>query len=227
MDPVTTRTITPGLYILTAVCGVVDAASFLALGNVFSEIMTGNLMFLAFRIGQGDLGSALPLYLVPLVSFSLGAVGCGYLLKSRRVRGRRRLGFVVICVLVAVAAVLAWTWSLPGDSTQAMVVVAILAFSMGMQNAMVLYHVVPDVATNVMTLTMVRLLSNLSIIGGDNARWNYRVLSLATFFVAAGVGAFLVQFGAWAPLALGVLLYLLALPMLLTWRSPADSDAVA
>ena len=47
------QTITPGIYMLTAACGLIDAATFLALGGVFAEIMTGNIMFLAFEIGQG------------------------------------------------------------------------------------------------------------------------------------------------------------------------------
>ena len=29
------RSITPGIYLLTAVCGLIDATTFLALGNVF------------------------------------------------------------------------------------------------------------------------------------------------------------------------------------------------
>ena len=71
----------------------------------------------------------------------------------------------------------------------ASVIVGILALAMGMQNAAVLFHPVPDVATNVMTLTLVRLLSNWSLVGEDNARWHFRVGSLTIFFVSAAVGA--------------------------------------
>ncbi|MGI9196699.1 MAG: YoaK family protein [Candidatus Nanopelagicales bacterium] len=217
------RDITIGLYLLTAVCGIVDAATFLGLGNVFAEIMTGNLMFLAFRTGQGELSSALPIYLTPLAFFSAGAVGCGYLLWTRRIAGRRRLGFVVVCVLVWAAAILALWWEPEAPTTQATVVVGVLAFAMGMQNAMVLYHVVPDVATNVMTLTLVRLLSNWSVIGGDNSRWHFRVASLATFFAAAAVGAFLLRFGVGVTLAAAALVYVVALPILLLGHSTADA----
>jgi uncharacterized membrane protein YoaK (UPF0700 family) len=79
-----------------------------------------------------------------------------------------------------------------------MIVVGVLSFAMGLQNAAVLYHAVPDVATNVMTLTLVRLLSNWSVVGGTNQRWKYRAASLSVFFVAALVGAVLVRISAGA-----------------------------
>ena len=217
------RTITPGVYLLTAVCGLIDAASFLALGGVFAEIMTGNIMFLAFQIGQGGGWEVVPRFLVPLVAFSLGAVGCGFLLMSARFGARRRHAFVVVAALVAAATLLAFVWSPQQQSSAAMVIVGILAFAMGMQNAAVLHHAVPDVATNVMTLTLVRLLANWSIVGGTNQRWQYRVASLSIFFVAALVGAVLVRVSAGAALAAALILYLVALLFLIRGRSPADA----
>lgn len=216
------RSITPGVYLLTAVCGLIDAASFLALGGVFAEIMTGNIMFLAFQIGQGGGWDVVPRFLVPLAAFSLGAVGCGFLLMSPRFGERRRHAFVVVAVLVAIATLLALVWMPAPEGTQAMIIVAILAFAMGMQNAAVLYHAVPDVATNVMTLTLVRLLSNWSVIGGGNQRWKYRAASLSIFFVSALIGAALVRISAGAALAVALIVYLVALPLLVLGRSPAD-----
>jgi uncharacterized membrane protein YoaK (UPF0700 family) len=35
------------IYLITGVCGLVDAACFLSMGHVFAETMTGNLLFLA------------------------------------------------------------------------------------------------------------------------------------------------------------------------------------
>lgn len=221
------RTITPGLYLLTAICGVIDATSFLALGDVFSEVMTGNIMFLAFEIGQGRGVEALPIYTVPLVTFSVGALGAGFLLRSPRLGGRRRHAFIAITALVAIAALLALLWDPQPRSGYAMIIVGVLAFAMGMQNAAVLAHPVPDVATNVMTLTLVRLLSNWSIVGGTNARWQFRVASLAIFFLGAILGAVLVRFGPAPGLWVATLLYLIALPLLLFGRSPHDTEGAA
>jgi uncharacterized membrane protein YoaK (UPF0700 family) len=111
------RSITPGIFLLTAVCGVIDATCYLALGGVFAEIMTGNLMFLAFALGQGQGIEAVPYFLVPLVSFSFGAVCCGYLLRTPRLGGGRRHGFLLVAVLVAVAFVLAIIWQPQARST--------------------------------------------------------------------------------------------------------------
>jgi uncharacterized membrane protein YoaK (UPF0700 family) len=216
------RTITPGVYLLTAVCGLIDAASFLALGGVFAEIMTGNIMFLAFQIGQGGGWDVVPRFLVPLAAFSIGAVGCGFLLMNPRFGERRRHAFVVVAVLVAIATLLALVWMPAPEGSEAMIIVAILAFAMGMQNAAVLYHAVPDVATNVMTLTLVRLLSNWSVVGGNNQRWQFRITSLSVFFVAALMGAALVRISAGAALVVALAVYLVALPFLILGRSPAD-----
>ena len=40
-----------GVYCITAVCGMLDAASFLGLGLIFVETMTGNILLLSFSLG--------------------------------------------------------------------------------------------------------------------------------------------------------------------------------
>jgi uncharacterized membrane protein YoaK (UPF0700 family) len=212
---------TPGFFLLTGICGVIDAVCFLALGGVFAEIMTGNLMFAAFALGEGRFAVDFVQFAVPLVCFTVGAVVGGYVLRNQRFAGHRRTGFVIAALLVAVAALLAVAWEPSGTSTSARVVVGILALAMGLQNALVLTHGVPDVATNVMTLTLVRVLSNWSILGGDNARWNYRVGSIAAFVAGAATGAFLVRFGAAAGLVAAAVLYAVALVWLLKGKSPS------
>lgn len=212
---------TPGFYLLTAICGIVDAVCFLALGGVFAEIMTGNLMFAAFALGQGRFAVDFVQFAIPLACFTVGAVAGGYILRNKRFAGHRRIGFVWTAGLVIVAAVLALIWEPSGTSTTARIVVGILALAMGLQNALVLVHGVPDVATNVMTLTLVRVLSNWSILGGDNARWNYRVGSIAVFVTGAAVGAFLIRFGAGVGLLAAAAVYVVALVWLLRGRSPS------
>lgn len=211
---------TPGFFLLTAICGVIDAVCFLALGGVFAEIMTGNLMFAAFALGEGRFAMDFVQFAIPLACFTMGAVIGGYVLRNRRFAGHRRTGFVVAAALVTAAALLAVVWARSGTSSTARVVVGVLALAMGLQNALVLTHGVPDVATNVMTLTLVRVLSNWSILGGDNARWNYRVGSIVVFVAGAAMGAFLVRFGAAAGLVAAAILYLVALVWLLKGKSP-------
>jgi len=214
-------TTTPGVFALTGICGVIDAACFLKLGGVFAEIMTGNLMFAAFSLGEGRLAMDFWQFAVPLIAFTFGALVGGYVLRSKRLRTHQRMGFVWTFVLVVFAAALAAFWQVEGTSTQARIVVAVLALAMGLQNALILVHGVPDVATNVMTLTLVRVLSNWSIIGGDNKRWQYRVGSLAIFTAGAAVGAFLSRWGAEFSLIAAALLYALALVWLVRGKAPA------
>lgn len=212
-------TTTPGVFLLTAICGVIDAACFLALGGVFAEIMTGNLMFAAFALGEGRFAVDFMQFAIPLFFFTVGAIIGGYVLRNPRFENHRKIGFAWTGVLVVVAAILAVMWEPSGTSTTARIVVAVLALAMGLQNALVLVHGVPDVATNVMTLTLVRVLSNWSILGGDNKRWNYRLGSLACFVAGAASGAFLIRFGAAAALVLAAALYLVALVWLLRGKS--------
>lgn len=218
---------TPGLFTLTAICGVIDAACFLALGGVFAEIMTGNLMFAAFSLGEGRFAMDFLQFAVPLGAFTIGALAGGYALRSARFQGHRRLGFVWCFTFVVIAATLAAIWQAEGTSLHARIVVAILALAMGLQNALVLVHGVPDVATNVMTLTLVRVLSNWSIIGGDNKRWQYRIGSLAVFTTGAAVGAFLTRWGAEFALAAAALLYAVALVWLLRGKAPTPEPATS
>ena len=216
-------TTTPGIFALTGICGIIDAACFLKLGGVFAEIMTGNLMFAAFSLGEGRFAMDFLQFAVPLVAFTIGALIGGYALRNDRLRGHRRAGFAWTFTLVVIAAVLAVSWQVEGTSTQARIVVGVLALAMGLQNALVLVHGVPDVATNVMTLTLVRVLSNWSIIGGDNKRWQYRIGSLAVFTLGATVGAFLTRWGADVALVTAAVLYAVALVWLLRGKAPSPA----
>ena len=38
--------IRPGLYLVSAVCGIIDSTCILSLGGVFAEMMTGNLLLM-------------------------------------------------------------------------------------------------------------------------------------------------------------------------------------
>ena len=58
---------------MTAVTGMVDAVSFLALGHVFTANMTGNVVFLGFAIG-GAAGLSISGSLMALICFAVGAL---------------------------------------------------------------------------------------------------------------------------------------------------------
>lgn len=198
------------LFLITSMCGFVDAACFLSLGQVFAEMMTGNLLLFCFYIGTGyplfqNVG-----YLVALAAFALGAITGGRI--NRGPRADTRFGFAIegLFLFVAVALVIA----IGADASRLVQgsIVAMLAFAMGLQNALLRKHGVPDLATNVMTLTMTALFSDSPLAGGANERWKRRAGSVGLFMASALAGAFLtIHIGPWAPLLIAVVLFALAL----------------
>src|SRR5436309_4241730 len=92
------------IYLITSVCGLVDAACFLSMGRVFAEIMTGNMLFLCFAIGTGQSIFADTKYLLVVAAFLLGAMAGGRLLRGPR--AELRIGFAVEWLLLVTALVL-------------------------------------------------------------------------------------------------------------------------
>jgi uncharacterized membrane protein YoaK (UPF0700 family) len=200
----------PALYLITGVCGLVDAACFLSLGGVFAEIMTGNLLFLCFALGAGRPIEGIGKYVLALAAFAAGAAVGGRLVRGPR--QETRIGFAVEWVLLA-AALLATLALHPGHEGAARdLVVSLLALAMGLQNALIRRHGVPDLATNVMTLTVTALIAESQLAGGGNERWERRLGSIAVFLVSATLGAVLTtRLAPWAPLSLALALFTLAL----------------
>lgn len=206
-----------GIYVITGICGMLDAACFLGLGHVFAEIMTGNLVYLAFAVGtlgtHNDL-SVFP-YVTVLATFALGAIVGGRLVHWPGTVGRHRMGFAVEWVALVAATVITGATHAGPHGDPRFWVTGILAFGMGVQNAMVRRWGIPDLATNVMTLTMTGLIADSPLAGGPNTRAARRAGSIAIFFVSATFGAFLVRYGAVWPQVVAVVLLTFDLPILL------------
>lgn len=194
------RNVTTGLYLISAICGLVDSVCFLALGHVFAEMMTGNLLLLAFSIGKGQLLEGSAQYLPAIISFTLGALLGGRLLRGPKKLQERRVGFAIEGVILWGATALAAIGRPEADNFAGQVLIAMLALGMGIQNAMVRVHGVPDLATNVMTLTYTGIIADSGLAGGDNRNWRRRALSIGLFCLSAAVGALLLQFGTAWPL---------------------------
>jgi uncharacterized membrane protein YoaK (UPF0700 family) len=221
-----------GMFGLTAICGLVDATCFLALGGVFAELMTGNLLLIAFALARGDLFSAhVVAGLFAILPFMLGALLAGVFANARHPMAGRIIGYPVEYAVVLLATLVAvltdprrigplehdLASGSPGEWARP-VIVGLLAFGMGMHNALMRRHGVPDVATNVLTLTMTGLLSESRWAGGSSPHWQRRVLSILIFVAAAALGAWLLRYGAAAPLLLASLIFTLALWPLMKGR---------
>jgi uncharacterized membrane protein YoaK (UPF0700 family) len=208
-----------GLYLIAAVSGLADAACFLGLGHVFAEMMTGNLLFCIF-LGTGNHIFWHGGYLLALGMFALGAVTGGRILRSAR--GHTRLGYALEWIFLALAVALSMTLPLESVPLTAMFVLAPLAFAFGLQNALVRKHGVPDLATNVMTLTFAAYVAETRIGGGQNDQWRRRVGSIGLFMAGATLGAVLTKMaGPWAALLAGLIVFTVALTGLTRHKPPA------
>jgi uncharacterized membrane protein YoaK (UPF0700 family) len=210
-----------GVYAITAVCGMLDAATFLGLGHTFVETMTGNILLLAFTLGTRAGGQpASPLvgtnvwpYIAALACFAAGSVAGGRLVQAGELG--RRAGFVADAGLVGLAALsVALTHPGPADGARYLVI-GILSFAMGIQNALMRRWGIRDLATNVMTLTLCGLLAESTLGGGANPRALRRGTSIGIFLIGAIAGAALAGFGVLWPVLAAFVLFSLAIPILM------------
>jgi uncharacterized membrane protein YoaK (UPF0700 family) len=202
------------LLILTAVTGVVDAVSILALGRVFVANMTGNVVFAGFAI-VGAPGFSLSSSLFALAGFLAGAAIGGALI-TRTGQDRAvllRAGVIAEVVFVAAALAVAATSAAPGVSrgtttiagppfgaatTDA--VAALLAVGMGIQNAVARKLALPDLTTTVLTMTLTGIGADLRASyradakgrAAARAALGRRLLAIATMVAGGMTSAWLV-----------------------------------
>ena len=157
----------PLLLALTVVTGLVDAFSYLVLGQVFVANMTGNVVFLAFALAGAGRFSILA-SLVALASFSLGAL----------------IGGGVISRTAALHS--------PESGPGRHILILLLAVAMGLQNATARKLAVPDLTTTVLTLTITGIAADSRLAGGAGSRVGRRLLAALAMFLGALGGGLLV-----------------------------------
>jgi uncharacterized membrane protein YoaK (UPF0700 family) len=201
----------PLLLGLTVVTGLVDAFSYLVLGQVFVANMTGNVVFLGFALA-GASGFSIPASLVALGGFSLGALTGGRL--STQLGGHRgrllAVAGAVEALLVGASVGVAATASNPGSGVARYVLIVLLGLAMGTQNAAARKLAVPDLTTTVLTLTITGIFADGRLAGGAASRVGRRLLSTLAMFLGGLAGALLVLRVS-TPLGLGVALSVLCL----------------
>jgi len=194
-----------GLFVLTAVSGIVDAISFLGLGHVFTANMTGNVALLAFAAAGAPSISA-PRSITSLAAFLSGAGLGGYF--GRGIAGPFRRRWLFLCATseaaLLVAAAIAGI-AIGGDSTALVdrqyAVIVLTALAMGLRNATVQQLAVPGLTTTtVLTTTMTGLAADFALAGGSHPHMRRRLGSIASLFVGAALGAVLLRFGLSVPL---------------------------
>jgi uncharacterized membrane protein YoaK (UPF0700 family) len=181
----------PLLFGLTLVSGLIDAVSFLRLGHVFVANMTGNVVLLGFGIG-GAKDISIVGSLIAIAFFMLGALIGGRLSRRHTESGAHLLWETTLSKIVLMLAAAATAWFFGTGGGIAYVIIALLAISMGVQNAAVRSMAVPDITTTVVTQTITGLAMDWTLAGGDNIRWRRRAASVVIMFLGALIGAILI-----------------------------------
>ena len=174
---------------MTFVTGIVDAASFLALGHVFTANMTGNIVFLGLALG-GATGLSAPRSLLALVAFLLGALVGGRWAPQGTAKGW------IVPVIVAEAGFLAAAAAVSAGVRGPIKIYGVIAatgLAMGLRNAVVRRIAIPDMTTTVLTLTVTGIAADSSLAGGNNPRWQRRSGAVVAMLLGAAAGAAMVQ----------------------------------
>jgi uncharacterized membrane protein YoaK (UPF0700 family) len=189
--------------VLTLLSGLVDAVCYLGLGRVFTANMTGNVVVLGFA-AAGAPGFSVTATLTSLGVFLVGAVVGGRITRHIPARsGTLTLAVALEAVFVAAAAAVACSAATVATGWGRYATIALLAFAMGIRNAVIRRLSIPDLTTTVLTMTLTGLASDSSLAGGNNRRAPRRVFSALAMLAGAVAGAALfLHRGPGLPLAL-------------------------
>ncbi len=185
--------LTRTLLVLTLTTGVIDAASYLGLGRVFAANMTGNIVLLGFGIA-GSSGLPVVAPLVSLAAFLTGAtVGgrMGAMLAPKEAHLSRAM--VIEIGVTALATLIAIVFDITPGRFSGDLIIALLAFAMGIRNATVRRLKVADLTTTVLTMTLTGLAADSPPAGGDGKGSWRRAAAVASMLVGALAGALLVK----------------------------------
>jgi uncharacterized membrane protein YoaK (UPF0700 family) len=181
----------PGaLLALTFTTGVVDAASYLGLGHVFTANMTGNVVLLGFALAGASGFSAWP-SLVALAAFFAGAHLGGRLKRAVSTQRRRWFGIALTgeVVLLLASSLLAIGLVPDGHNGRRFLVIALSSAAMGIRNATVRALGVTDLTTTVLTMTVTGLASDSIKTPAARRAAARRVGAVVAMLLGALVGA--------------------------------------
>lgn len=185
--------LTRTLLVLTMTTGVIDAACYLGLGRVFAANMTGNVVLLGFGIA-GSTGLPVVAPLVSLGAFLLGAVVGGRMgagLPPKEAHLSRAM--LTEVGLIALATLIAIVFDITPDRFSGDLIIALLAFAMGLRNATVRRLKITDLSTTVLTMTLTGLAADSQLAGGKgHGNWR-RGAAVWSMLIGAVVGALLVK----------------------------------
>ena len=192
------------VVVLTLTTGAVDVISFLALGNVFSSVVTGDLVLLGAAAGTGRPELAVHSG-VALAGYMVGVAAGAPLAARRHDATGTWPPSVTVTLAVELVILVAFSvgWELAGAHPSAgaqLALVAVLAAAMGLQAAAV--RRLGQMSTTYLTSTLTALVAGL--VTGSKPDGMARSLGvLATLIIGAVVASVLLEEArAWVPLVI-------------------------
>ena len=197
------------VVLLTLTTGAVDVTSFLALGNVFSSVVTGDMVLLGAAAGTGR--PELAVHSGVALAGYLAGVAAGAPLAARRQRGTATYGTgtwppgvtVTLVAELVILAAFSVGWELAGTQPSGsgqLALVAVLAAAMGLQAAAV--RRLGQMSTTYLTSTLTAVVAGL-VTGSKPDGMARSVGVLATLIVGAIAASILLeQARAWLPLVI-------------------------
>jgi uncharacterized membrane protein YoaK (UPF0700 family) len=224
-SPLGARQTAAALLTLTAVTGLVDAVSYLALGRVFVANMTGNVIFLGLAV-EPNSGLSVIAALVAIGGFVLGALTGGRAAHTLDARPARWLAtaFSVEALLLGLVALLTSIGVAPLTGDGRFATIALLATALGIQNSTVRHLGVADLTTTVLTLTLTGLAADSRAAHGPGAKPYRRLASVAAMLGGAAAGAGILHWSSSAVIALAAVLVAAVAATFLAHT--ADADAI-
>jgi uncharacterized membrane protein YoaK (UPF0700 family) len=192
------------VVLLTLTTGAVDVTSFLALGNVFSSVVTGDMVLLGAAAGTGR--PELAVHSGVALAGYLAGVAAGAPLAARRQHGTGAWPPSVTVTLVAELVILvafSVGWELAGTRPSGggqLALVAVLAAAMGLQAAAV--RRLGQMSTTYLTSTLTALIAGL--VTGSKPDGMARSLGVLATLITGAIAAsiLLEEARAWLPLVI-------------------------
>ena len=192
------------VVVLTLTTGAVDAASFLALGNAFSSVITGNLVLLGLAAGTGR--PELAVHSGVALAGYLAGVAAGAPLAARRHHAAGTWPPSVTITLAAEMVILvafSVGWEVAGTHPAGgaqLALVAVLAAGMGLQAAAV--RRLGQMSTTYLTSTLTALVAGL--VTGSKPDGMARSLGVLAAIIIGAIVASVILVGArpWLPLVI-------------------------
>jgi uncharacterized membrane protein YoaK (UPF0700 family) len=194
------------VVLLTLTTGAVDAASFLALGNVFGSVITGDLVLLGIATGTGRAELAVHSG-VALAGYMAGVAAGAPLAARRHPDAGTWPPSVTITLLVELVILVAFSvgWELAGTHPAGgvqLALVAVVAAAMGLQAAAV--RRLGQMSTTYLTSTLTALVAGL--VTGSKPDGMARSLGVLAAIITGAIAGSLLLEGARAWLPLMILL---------------------